>query len=331
MSQSNHFIERIWYQGSKGYGVYYLLLPLSALFACISALRRLLFRVGLLKAHKLPVPVIVVGNISVGGTGKTPFTLALCKLLQQQGYTPGIISRGYGADIKAPKLVAANSSATAVGDEPLMLFQQSGCPVVVCPNRVAAGRFLLAHTPCDIIISDDGLQHYRLARDLEIILLDGSRGLGNGQLLPAGPLREGPWRLKTADLVVANSQMLPGADGLMQLVPDQAKALHGDAELSPCAVSLVAAIGNPARFARSAEQAGFTINSEHYFADHHQFTQADFTAIRGPVLMTEKDAVKCRPFAGTDWFSLGVQAKLEQPLEAKLITLITRLRSSYGA
>lgn len=331
MSQSSHFIERIWYQGSKGYGVYYLLLPLSALFVCISALRRLLFRVGLLKAHKLAVPVIVVGNISVGGTGKTPFTLALCKLLLQQGFTPGIISRGYGADIKAPRLVAANSNAAEVGDEPLMLHQQSSCPVVVCPDRVSAARFLLAHTPCDIIISDDGLQHYRLARDLEIILLDGSRGLGNGQLLPAGPLREGPWRLKTADMVVANSQMLPQADGLMQLEPGKAKALHGDAELAPCAVSLVAAIGNPARFARSAEQAGFTINSEHYFADHHQFTQADFTAIRGPVLMTEKDAVKCRPFAGTDWFSLGVQARLEQPLEAKLVTLITRLRSSYGA
>lgn len=331
MSQSSHFIEQIWYQGSKGYGVYYLLLPLSALFACISALRRLLFRVGVLKTEKLPVPVIVVGNISVGGTGKTPFTLALCKLLQQQGYTPGIISRGYGADIKAPLLVAANSSAAAVGDEPLMLFQQSGCPVVVCPDRVEAARFLLAQTPCDIIISDDGLQHYRLARDLEIILLDGSRGLGNGQLLPAGPLREGPWRLKTADLVVANSQMLRGADGLMQLVPGQAKALRGDAELAPCAVSLVAAIGNPARFARSAQQAGFTINREHYFADHHQFTVADFANISGPVLMTEKDAVKCRPFAGTDWFSLGVKARLEQPLEAKLITLITRLRSSYGA
>lgn len=331
MSQSSHFIERIWYQGSKGYGVYYLLLPLSALFACISALRRLLFRVGVLKANKLPVPVIVVGNISVGGTGKTPFTLALCKFLLQQGYTPGIISRGYGADIKAPLLVAANCSAAEVGDEPLMLHQQSGCPVVVCPDRVSAARFLLAYTPCDIIISDDGLQHYRLARDLEIILLDGSRGLGNGQLLPAGPLREGPWRLKTADMVVANSQMLPQADGLMQLEPGKAKALHGDAELSPCAVSLVAAIGNPARFARSAEQAGFTINSEHYFADHHQFTQADFTSISGPILMTEKDAVKCRPFAGTDWFSLGVQARLEQPLEAKLITLITRLRSSYGA
>ncbi|GAB59980.1 tetraacyldisaccharide 4'-kinase [Rheinheimera nanhaiensis] len=331
MSQRSDFIERIWYQGYKGYGAYYLLLPLSVLFALISALRRLMFRFGVLTAKKLPVPVIVVGNISVGGTGKTPFTLALCKLLQQQGYTPGIISRGYGADIKAPLLVTAGASAAEVGDEPLMLYQQTGCPVVVCPDRVAAGYFLLAQTPCDIIISDDGLQHYRLARDLEIILLDGCRGLGNGQLLPAGPLREGPWRLKTADLVVANSQMLPQAHGLMQLVPGKAKALCGDTELSSCAVSLVAAIGNPARFARTAQQAGFTIGSEHYFADHHQFVAADFANITGPVLMTEKDAVKCRPFAGTDWFSLGVQARLEQPLEAKLTTLITRLRSSYGA
>ena len=290
-----------------------------------------MYRLGLKKQYGVKVPVIVVGNISVGGTGKTPFTLLLCDLLRQQGWTPGVISRGYGAAIRQPLLVTTDASADEVGDEPLLLAQRSLCPVVVCPDRVAAAKFLLAQTHCDIIVSDDGLQHYRLARDIEIILLDGNRGLGNGQLLPAGPLREGAWRLAQADLVVANSLSLTQADGVMSLKPGTAQALNGSDTLQPCPVTLVAGIGNPQRFERTAVAAGFTVLARHYFSDHHKFTAADFSGISGPVLMTEKDAVKCRAFAKTDWFSLAVQAQLDDILSTKITTILTNLRSSYGA
>jgi len=322
------FTERLWYQGHKAY---WLLLPLAWLYGVITALRRMLFRSGIKQQIRVKAPVIVVGNISIGGTGKTPFTLLLCDTLRKQGWKPGIVSRGYGANIKAPILVMPEvATAAGVGDEPLLLAQRSGCPVVVCPDRVAAARFLLQQTHCNIIISDDGLQHYRLARDMEIVLIDGSRGLGNGQLLPAGPLREGAWRLKQADLVVANSQPYAQADGVMQLQAATAKALCSEATLTPGPVTLVAGIGNPQRFERTALAAGFTIAARHYFADHHKFSAADFTDIQGPVLMTEKDAVKCREFARADWFSLGVDAALDNALQQKLDTLLTNLRSSYG-
>ena len=321
------WLDRLWYQGHKAF---WLLLPVSWLYGVITAARRLLFRIGLKRRYKLDVPVIVVGNISVGGTGKTPFTLLLCQLLRQHGWTPGIVSRGYGASITAPILLTEHSTATQVGDEPLLLAKRSGCPVVVCPNRVAAAQFLLAQTNTDIIISDDGLQHYALARDIEIVLIDGKRGLGNGQLLPAGPLRERSWRLKQAALVLANSQPFALAEGVMQLAVSGTKPLIGQAELTTKRVTLVAGIGNPQRFADTAKAAGFSIVGAHFFADHHNFTPADFNAISGPVLMTEKDAVKCRQFAKPDWFSLAVEASLDQHSLTKLTTLITELRSRYG-
>lgn len=320
-------VEQLWYSSNKAY---WLLMPLAWLYGVITALRRFLFRIGLKRQHKLPRPVIVVGNISVGGTGKTPFTLLLCQLLRQQGWQPGIVSRGYGAKIERPTLVTAASRAQDIGDEPLLLAQRSGCPVVVCPDRVAAAQFLLANTASDIIISDDGLQHYALARDVEIVLIDGKRGLGNGQLLPAGPLRERPWRLQQADLVLANTQAHNLADGIMRLGVETARPLVGHATLSHSPVTLVAGIGNPQRFVDTATQAGFIITATRFFADHHKFTPEDFSAISEPVLMTEKDAVKCRDFARPDWFSLAVAAQLDQPSLTKLTTLITELRSRYG-
>ncbi|MEH8018498.1 tetraacyldisaccharide 4'-kinase [Rheinheimera muenzenbergensis] len=321
------FTDRLWYQGHKAY---WLLLPLAWLYGAVTAVRRVLFRAGIKRQVKLPVPVIVVGNISIGGTGKTPFTLLLCQLLQQHGWQPGIVSRGYGANITAPILVTPDACAIAVGDEPLLLAQRSGCPVVVCPDRVAAARYLLANTQANIIVSDDGLQHYALARDIEMILIDGNRGLGNGQLLPAGPLREGAWRLAQVDLVIANSLPFAGADGVMTLLPSAATQLNGNATLTPCAVNLVAGIGNPARFERTVLAAGFSVKQRHYFADHYKFSAADFADISGPVLMTEKDAVKCRAFASDDWFSLGVNAQLDQQLTTKIHTILTNLRSSYA-
>jgi tetraacyldisaccharide 4'-kinase len=322
-------LERSWYQK---FGWSWLLLPLSGLFALLSMARRLAFRLGLKAQQRLRVPVVVVGNISVGGTGKTPVTLRLCELLQAHGWRPGIISRGYGVKLQAPRLVTAHDSPAECGDEPVLLAQRSGCPVVIFPDRVKGGEFLLAHTDCDIVICDDGLQHYALKRDLEIVLIDASRGLGNGLLLPAGPLREGRWRLAQADVILMNgaaqlsSSELSSPDrlpltgqvnGHFYLQPATPKPLqNGDEALdSSQALQLVSGIGNPQRFATTVQNAGFKLAGQHWFADHHPFTAADFAAIPTPLLMTEKDAVKCQSFARPGWFYLPVQAVLPADVE----------------
>ncbi|MDX3775181.1 tetraacyldisaccharide 4'-kinase [Chromatiaceae bacterium AAb-1] len=322
------WIERCWYSGNKGY---LLLLPLSWLYWVVIRLRAWAYRTGMKQSYRVNVPVIIVGNITVGGTGKTPFTLWLCDYLQQQGLRPGIISRGYGAEVSAPKQVDAGAAASEVGDEPLLLAQRSGCPVVVCRNRVAAAEYLLAHNQADIIISDDGLQHYRLQRALEIVLVDGTRGFGNGWLLPAGPLREPASRLKRVDIMVSNTEPFAGAHGLMALKPGKALSLSGDEQLLPPAeVTLVAGIGNPERFRRTALQAGFQIKDCYFFADHHRFSAAELSHIEGPVLMTEKDAVKCRAFARHNWFSLTVDAQISDDIKQLLTEKLNFIRSHYG-
>lgn len=322
-----NWLERCWYHSHPGY---LMLLPLSWLYGVLSALRRLLFRIGILKRYKLAVPVIVVGNISVGGTGKTPFCLMLCNLLQQQGWRPGIVSRGYGVKLTEPVLITSEHTAAQVGDEPLLLARSSHCPVVVYPDRVAAARHLLNQTDANIIISDDGLQHYSLVRDLEVVLVDGLRQFGNGQLLPAGPLREKPWRLAKANLVIANTAPVPCCDGVMTLKPAAARSLINDSELAPTKINLVAAIGNPQRFYRTVTQAGFDVQQCHFFPDHYAFNASDLTAIDTPLLMTEKDAVKCQPFAKTQWYFLPITAQLDQPADAKLLSLLTQLRRQYA-
>ena len=318
-----NLLEQSWYQ--KGHWLSLLLLPLAALYWLLSSARRGLFRLGIKSQHKLAVPVVIVGNISVGGTGKTPFTLWLCQQLLAKGIKPGIISRGYGANISSPLSVTATSTASEVGDEPLLLARRSHCPVVVCPDRVAAGRALLAQHHVDIIICDDGLQHYRLARQLEIVLIDGRRGFGNGLLLPAGPLREPRSRLTAVDLVIANSGNIAEANYQMQLSSSAAKSLLADKALLPCEVTLVAGIGNPERFLITAQLAGFTVVEQRFFADHHQFCAADFSGITGPVLMTEKDAVKCQRFARDNWYSLPVDAGFSSVQNNEIINHITRL------
>jgi len=322
-------LERSWYQR---FGWSWLLLPLSLLFYLVSALRRWLFRLGVKQQQRLPVPVIVVGNISVGGTGKTPVTLELCRLLRQHGWKPGIISRGYGVKLQAPKLVHGDDLAANAGDEPLLLAQRSGCPVVIYPDRVKAGQYLLAQSDCNVIICDDGLQHYALARDFEIVLLDAQRGLGNGLLLPAGPLREGRWRLNKADLILANGAALAGVPQFFQLSAAPACALLDEQRLlaTDAAVTLVSGIGNPQRFAATVAQAGYQITACRWFADHHPFVAADFADITGPVLMTEKDAVKCRPFARDDWYVLPVQTELPSEVEQLVLQRLAALRSTYG-
>lgn len=318
-----NLLERSWYQ--KRHWLSALLLPLSAVYWLLSSARRLLFQLGLKRRYALAKPVVIVGNISVGGTGKTPFTLWLCQQLLAKGIKPGIISRGYGAKITRPIQVTPYSLPTEVGDEPLLLARRSHCPVVVCPDRVAAGQALLAAHQVDIIICDDGLQHYRLARQLEFVLVDGRRGFGNGLLLPAGPLRESQSRLAKVDLIIANSGDVSLADCQMQLNSSVAISLRGETELAPCDVTLVAGIGNPERFRVTALQAGFKAVEQRFFADHHQFSVEDFAGISGPVLMTEKDAVKCQHFARDNWYMLPVDASFSAADATEIINKITEL------
>ncbi|MDX1748958.1 MAG: tetraacyldisaccharide 4'-kinase [Methylophaga sp.] len=297
-----------------------LLRPVSWLYRLIISLRRQAYRKGLYEQLSLPVPVIVVGNISVGGSGKTPFVIWLAQYLQNQGWHPGIISRGYGGKAQHyPCSVHLNSLAAEVGDEPLLIHQRTHCPVVVAPDRVAAGQQLLAENSCNVIITDDGLQHYRLQRDMEIVIIDAKRGLGNQLCLPAGPLREPLSRLETVDFTIfhgeSDSQRLT-----MQLQLQQAIQLKNNnrhtalTEFAENPIYAVAGIGHPQRFFDQLQQHGLTI-IPHAFADHHAYTEADFQFAEAyPILMTEKDAVKCQGFATENMWYVPAEAKLSPSL-----------------
>ena len=304
-----NWLERGWYQQHPFTLIFW---PLSLLYRLVAVIRRFGYQRGWFSSFAVEKPVVIVGNISVGGTGKTPFTLWLCKFLTEQGFTPGIVSRGYGARITEPVRVTSLHLAADVGDEPLLLASKSHCPVVVCPDRVAAAQYLLATTDCDIVISDDGLQHYRLQRDLELVLIDGQRGLGNQQLLPAGPLREPVSRLQSVDAVIVNSGDFDLAQYLMQLKAVKPLALDGQSQWpeQAQAVTLVAAIGNPQRFVDTVKSVGIEITASNFFRDHFAFDENSLADIEGPVLMTEKDAVKCRAFAKPNWYYLPVEADL---------------------
>ncbi len=305
-------IHRIWYQN---HWAKWLLLPLSWLFALLSTTRRLLFRFNIKHASHLPVPVIVVGNITAGGSGKTPTVIYLIELLRQQGYRPGVISRGYGVDIQGCLVVSTGAKASDVGDEPAMIVARTQVPMVVGAKRVDAANFLLANFDVDVIICDDGLQHYALARDIEIALVDGDRRYGNQWLLPAGPLREGLWRLNSVDFVINNGGPVHTNEVLMSLTP--APLVQVDNTLtekfdSQDAIVAMAAIGNPQRFFNTMSQLGYNIANAVEFTDHQAFEPMQLKALSQghPLVMTEKDAVKCRDFAQSHWWYLPVNAKL---------------------
>lgn len=304
------------------------LLPASGLFRALVTLRRACYRSGLIKAQQVTVPVIVVGNISVGGTGKTPLVVWLVDFLRREGYRPGIISRGYGGSARNwPQQVRRDSDPRVVGDEPVLLAQRCHCPIAVGPDRVAAARALLEHTDCNIIVSDDGMQHYHLERDLEIAVVDGVRRFGNGHCLPAGPLREPRSRLESVDLVVVNG--IPGkgefgmnlqGDKLCNLVRPEVTRKPED--FSGGKVHGIAGIGNPKRFFDSLRKMGMEV-IEHPFADHHPYVQSDICFDDGlPVIMTEKDAVKCRRHATNNHWTLPVTAKLDDVFEHRLKLLL---------
>ena len=296
---STHSLERrvlqVWYGNSIAAN---LLQPLAYVFAALVALRRWAYKHGFFAQEDVSVPVIVVGNITVGGTGKTPLVAWLAQRLTDSGYRPGIVSRGYGgSDNRTPRPVDSTSNPAEVGDEALVLARQTHAPVCVCTDRVAAARHLLAQTDVNIVIADDGLQHYRLARDIEIVVLDGDRMLGNGRFLPAGPLRESVDRLQEVDLVLINGKARHQSDYAFNLAPQKAVELNTSkvcalSEFSGSRVWAVAGIGNPKRFFEMLISFGIEPIDVNV-SDHGEIS---LEALRQqeayPILMTEKDAVK---------------------------------------
>jgi tetraacyldisaccharide 4'-kinase len=326
-------VERLWYGDSP---LAMLLQPLAWVFSAVTALRRHAYERGWLKSRHVGVPVIVVGNITVGGTGKTPVVAWLVRRLQAEGRRPAIVSRGYGGKAHStPVRVTADSMAADVGDEPLLLWRQTGAPVAVCTDRVSAARYLVA-AGVDVIVADDGLQHYALARDLEIVVLDGSRRLGNGRLLPAGPLREPARRLRKAGLIMVNGGPARQGELGFSLRGTVAVSLDGSerrdlASFDDREVWAVAGIGNPERFYEELRRHGArptTIDvPDHGVVDLAQLrSKADW-----PIQMTEKDAVKYRPASVSDAWSVPVAVDMKPEVEAALMSRVRDVLAGVGA
>ncbi len=321
------WITGIWY----GYHPLAILLsPLSWIYRGIVSLRGLAYAKGILPVARFPVPVVVVGNLTVGGTGKTPLVIALCRLLRNTNYRPGVVSRGYGGrSAHWPRQVHPDSDPDEVGDEALILARHSDCPVVVGPDRVAAARFLLQNAACDIVLSDDGLQHLGLGRDLEICVIDGSRRFGNGRCLPAGPLREPLRRLQSVDIRVVNGTAGPG-EFAMRIEAGAAVSLSHPVNrrslrsFAGATVHAVAGIGNPERFFALLEAHQIRV-IRHAYPDHHHYASGELEfGDTHPVLMTEKDAVKYARGPDPKYWYLPIEAVLPSQLEQVLIAKLKR-------
>lgn len=308
-------LQRIWYGGEAPPPWLVALVPV---YRALRAISLAPYRLGWRTPQRLPVPVIVVGNLTVGGSGKTPLVLALIEALRDRGWRPGVISRGYGGNANQPMRVVADSDPGVVGDEPLLIHRRARVPVAIARRRADAGGLLIADTAntIDVLIADDGLQHVGLARDVEIAVLDGERRFGNGRMLPAGPLREPLSRLATLDFRVCNGGPAEAGEVAMQLQVERVHGLLDPASSQPLSafagqrVHAVAGIGNPARFFRQLEAAGIDVIA-HAFGDHHAYVAADLAFDDDlPVLMTAKDAVKCRRFASTRQHVVSVDAQL---------------------
>jgi tetraacyldisaccharide 4'-kinase len=325
-------LTRIWY-GDSSAALW--LQPLASLYGAIAAARRGLYAARFLPAYGVGRPVVVVGNLTVGGTGKTPLVAWLAEQLTERRLSVGILSRGYGSSGSGPRLVDASSDWREVGDEPLLLRQRTQCHVVVSKDRLAGARALVDRR-VEVILADDGLQHLRLARDCEVVVIDGSRGFGNGRLLPAGPLRDPLSELSRADLIVMNGapahpSLAPFASLFeqravqMTLMPGNVVPMDGRGtaltleDFRGRRVHAVAGIGNPARFFAELRARGLDV-VEHAFADHHPFTAADLEfGDDAPVLMTEKDAVKCRAFAHARLWYVPVTARFSDAHAARVV------------
>ena len=322
------WLQSRWYGQTPPLG----LVPFSSLFRGIVALRRMAYGRGWKSSQRLPVPVIVVGNLTVGGTGKTPLTIWLVEFLKASGYKPGVISRGYGGRKQAkPLAVNADSDPAEAGDEPVLIAKRTACPVYVFSRRAQAGRALLAENDCDVLIADDGLQHYALARDVEIAVVDGVRRFGNGLCLPAGPLREPVERLAEVDLTVCRGEPREGEFGMVLTCGD-AVNLADETQAKPLAEFLglklraVAGIGHPQGFFADLKAAGLSFE-ERAFPDHHRFVPEDLGPDDGAcVLMTEKDAVKCRGFACERLWYVPLRAQLPPAFGETVLQLLKKVK-----
>jgi tetraacyldisaccharide 4'-kinase len=338
----NNRLLKLWYEEPPGVSV---LQPLSWLYGAAVSARRTVYERGWARSHAVGRPVIVVGNLTVGGTGKTPLTIWLANQLRQRGLNVGLVSRGYGREEGDLRTVTVDSPWQEVGDEPLILHRRTGCPTLVGADRVAAAR-ALADRGAKVILADDGLQHLRMKRDCEIVVVDGSRGFGNGRVLPAGPLRESKSRARAADALVVNGGTddepvrglppdLASVAVRMRLVAGEARQLAGSGQAQPLEafrgrpVHAVAGIGNPQRFFADLRARGLEI-IEHPFSDHHALSAADLDFRGGlEVLMTEKDAVKCRDVAGPRHWYVPVEAAFSEADSRRLLELVTRAIDSF--
>ncbi|HBD79136.1 MAG TPA: tetraacyldisaccharide 4'-kinase [Leclercia adecarboxylata] len=322
-------IARIWSGESP---LWLLLLPLSWLYGLVSGLIRLSYKVGLKRAWRAPVPVVVVGNLTAGGNGKTPVVIWLVEQLTQRGIRVGVVSRGYGGKAERyPLLLTGQTTTAQAGDEPVLIFQRTGAPVAVSPVRSEAVQALLSQTDVQMVITDDGLQHYALARDKEIVVIDGVRRFGNGWWLPAGPMRERASRLKSVDAVIVNGGSAQAGEIPMQLHPGLAVNLvtgeRRDVAELPNLVAM-AGIGHPPRFFSTLEACGARLLNMVPLADHQALSQAQvagFTAPGQTLIMTEKDAVKCRAFARDNWWYLPVDAELQGEQPERLLQALIAL------
>jgi tetraacyldisaccharide 4'-kinase len=318
------WFNRVWYDRPAPP---WWLLPLSLVYGAVAGSRRFLYARNLRHAIRIPCPVVVVGNVSVGGTGKTPLVCWLVDQLIERGYSPGIVTRGYGGSSTIVRCITVNDDPALVGDEPILLARRTGAPVAVGRDRAAAAH-LLAGAGCDVIVSDDGLQHYALARDCEVVVIDGDRRFGNGWLLPAGPLRETPARVNVADVVVVNGgrALLGGALSMHLEAKKAVSVIAGTTQpliaLAGRSVNAVAGIGNPERFFNMLRSRGIEVMGRG-LPDHARLTLADIEfGDDKPVLMTEKDAVKCSAFAGAQHWYVPVTASFDGGESASLLQII---------
>ncbi|WP_218813715.1 tetraacyldisaccharide 4'-kinase [Rickettsiella endosymbiont of Dermanyssus gallinae] len=314
----------------------YLLWPFSLLYRVFVFFRHKLYQLHIKKVNKFPVPIIVIGNITVGGTGKTPLVIEVVQFLQKKGWRPGVISRGYGGKAKHyPCQVHAQSNPREVGDEPLLIVRNTGCPTIIDPDRSRGVNTLLGKKNCNIVVSDDGLQHLALGRNIEIAVVDGQRRFGNGFCLPAGPLREPISRLKTVDFIVTKGKGTAGPNEFsMSLVPEYFyQLIHPEVKQNPDyfygkKLHAVAGIGNPEQFFNSLRALGLTI-IEHPFPDHHFFKPRDLNYGKDAIiLMTEKDAVKCAGLVDARLWCLKAKASLDEAFFNSLLNRITQINNN---
>jgi tetraacyldisaccharide 4'-kinase len=319
------WLNRIWYERASPP---WWLVPLSLAYGAVCKSRRLLYSARVRRPVHLPRPVVVIGNLTVGGTGKTPLVCWLVAQLTARGFKPGIVTRGYGGTLRGERLASAADDPAVMGDEPILLARRTGVPVAVGRDRPAAAR-LVIEAGCDVVVSDDGLQHYALWRDCEIVVIDGDRRFGNGWLLPAGPLREARTRLASADAVVVNGgrALLEGAFS-MRLDARNAVSLDRQrtqplAAFAGQEVHAVAGIGHPERFFNMLRANGIEV-SGHALADHARLTPADvYFPDSKPVLMTEKDAVKCEQAADERHWFVPVNAYFEGGESNTLLDIVS--------